>query len=59
MGEVEQAGAVVRLVQWNLEEARAAESRAARTALPKLHKRLLETAHMHRECAELARKELL
>ncbi|MGF7178274.1 hypothetical protein [Azospirillum doebereinerae] len=54
----EQAGVVARLVQWNLEEARSAEQKAAQTALPKLRQRLLDAGRMYRECAELARMGL-
>ncbi|RJF84833.1 hypothetical protein D3877_10165 [Azospirillum cavernae] len=50
------AGEESGLAQWHKEDAEKAERAAAQTLLPMLRVRLLETARMHRDCAELARE---
>lgn len=46
------------LIQWHVHEAEAAE-REAETAVALRRQRLLGAARYHRDCAELAREELL
>ncbi|WP_377808021.1 hypothetical protein ABNQ38_21800 [Azospirillum sp. A29] len=58
-GAGQETAAGVRLVQWHLEEAGRAELEAGETALSFRRKRLLSAALYHRDCAELAREELL